>query len=89
MTKPRPGLPRLLPFCRLCGERVTEPCDRWLPLAKIKLEPVPNWPRYDPIELPPNCFADNIEEVPDLGRLPSRPPTLPGTRSSMGWTRES
>jgi hypothetical protein len=88
VTKPK-FWAKPLPFCKLCGERVTEPCDRWLALERIKPKPVPGWPRYDPVELPPDCFVDNIEEGPDRGRLPPRPATLPGARSSMGWTKET
>jgi hypothetical protein len=50
---------------------------------------VPGWPPYDPIELPLDAFSDDVVEKAQLGRLPLKPASLPGVRSSLGWTREN
>jgi hypothetical protein len=73
----------------LCGERVTNPCTEFVKptLQPKKTEPVPPWPRYEPVDLPPNCFADDVEDKPEPGRLPSRPATAV-LRSSTIWTKE-
>jgi hypothetical protein len=90
VTKPKTWRPsQALTLCRICGERVTVPCTQFLDLRRRQQPPVPNWPRYNPVELPPDAFGPhNIEPHDSRGHLPSRPESLPGTRSSMGWTRE-
>ena len=90
MTKPKAWQPKpVLSLCRLCGERVATPCTTFLELKRPQQQPQPGWPRYDPVELPPEAFADNVEEKSDRGRLPPKPESLPGVRSSLGWSRES
>lgn len=90
MTKPKAWQPKpALSLCRLCGERVSLPCTTFLDLQRLRPQPMPNWPRYNPVELPPDAFKDDIKERPDPGRLPPKPASLPGVRSSLGWTREN
>ena len=89
MTKPKVWRPSpFLTLCRLCGERVSVPCTSFIDLKRPQQKPVPAWPRYDPVELPPDAFADNIVEPPDRGRLPPKPESLPGVRSSLGWSKD-
>ena len=73
------------PRCLLCGERVIAPCSTFLATKAIRPQPVPSWPALDPVRLPPDAFNHNIEEGPDRGRLPEKPPSLYG-KSSLGWT---
>jgi len=71
----------------LCGLRVFDPCTNFVVLGRPKQAPEPPWPRYAPIDLPPDCFADNVEEKPAPGRLPLRPATAV-LRSNMTWIKD-